>query len=381
MRGAARCAAPVRVCIGGYEARFGVRELRPVTGVRSNSFNYVEQRRIAWAAGASCPILTDGTTPYDPGRSLLVRRGEEFASTARRRAISPTSKSSTPSGGSNRCTWTSATRRARRFRARSSQAGTGPECATCPAYETCTRCYRIVDEDIFTRDDAELMTLLQELRGDVLDVGCGDTRYGQVLEPLVRTGRSYQGVEPNAEAAAASAHAGLGASTVSPVESLDLDRASYDHILVLRATTTCAIRESARRLTRALRPGGTLLSRTTSPSAWFANSSMRGARSRTSVFEHYRNDASDQARIRSRPASGIDRRADVGAGTSNQWYLQYRRAPRRTAVLGGLRAARSRARAIVRAESSSQSATARIPVRPAIGHSRVTEKARSRTHD
>ncbi len=62
----------------GYEERYGSGELRPFARPRSNSFNYVEQRRIAWPAGAPCPILTDGHTPYDPGRSLLVRGGGEL---------------------------------------------------------------------------------------------------------------------------------------------------------------------------------------------------------------------------------------------------------------------------------------------------------------
>jgi len=315
----------------GYEARFGVGELRPATGVRSNSFNYVEQRRIAWPAGTPCPLLSDGTTPYDAGRSLLVRGGEqirvyrtstrdfsdvEIEETKRRleQVYVDISDKNAPDDF------------ARDLR----KLALVPECATCPAYEKCTRCYRIVDEDIFTRDDAELMTLLQELRGDVLDVGCGDTRYGHVLEPLVRNGLvRYRGVEPNADAAArVRARWPWAAVDVSPVESLALDRASYDHILVLRSYNHLRDPGDAlARLTHSLRPGGTLL---VADNVAFGlvrqHDHARRAEAGSAVFEHYRNDASDRAAhtLADLPLELIGR-ADVGAGTSNQWYLQYRR--------------------------------------------------------
>src|SRR5262249_47458358 len=56
-----------------YRARGDDALLPVVRGPRSNSFHYAPERDVARPAGASCPILADGTSPYDRGRTLFLR--------------------------------------------------------------------------------------------------------------------------------------------------------------------------------------------------------------------------------------------------------------------------------------------------------------------
>ena len=333
----------------GYEERHGSDELRPMTGVRSNSFNYVEERTIAWPAGAPCPLLADGTAPYDRGRSLLVRSGDvvlayrtttrdfsdvEIEATKRRleQVYVDVSEKTAPDN----------------FATDLRKLVVLPECETCAVYESCTRCYQMVPDDIFTRDDAAMLALLAEMRGDVLDVGCGDARYGEVIAPLVNAGLvRYRGIEPNAEAAAALRRRWPWASiTESPVEALDLDRASYDHVLVLRSYNHLRDpRGVIAALVGALRPGGTLLVADNVAFGLVRNlRQVQRAEAGPALFEHYRNDAAEQV-VDALAFLPLDlvRQAEVASTTSNQWYVQYRRragevtAPQEAGVVVGLR--------------------------------------------
>ena len=315
----------------GYEERHGSSELRPVTGVRSNSFNYVEERTIAWPDGAPCPLLADGTTPYDRGRSLLVRAGDTI------RVYRTTTRdfSDVEIEATKRCleqVYVDVSDKSApdNFATDLRKLVVVPECKTCAVYENCTRCYQMVHDDIFTRDDAALLALLAEVRGDVLDVGCGDARYGDILAPLVTAGLvRYRGIEPNAEAASRLRRRWPWASiTESRVEALDLDCAAYDHVLILRSYNHLRDpRGVIAALVSALRPGGTLL---VADNVAFGLVRDRRQAERAeggpAIFEHYRNDAAERV-VDALAFLPLDlvRRVDVAPTTSNQWYLQYRR--------------------------------------------------------
>lgn len=315
----------------GYEARHGSRELRPVAGVRSNSFNYVEERTIAWPAGAPCPLLAGGTTPYDRGRSLLLRSGNSIrVYRTATRDFSDVEIERTKRLLEQVYVDVSDKTAPDNFATDLRKLAVLPECQTCLAYESCTRCYHAVDEDLFTRDDAALLAQLADLRGDVLDVGCGDARYGDVIATLVNAGLvRYQGVEPNADAAARLRRLWPWASvTESPVETLDLARASYDHVLVLRSYNHLRDpRGVIAALVNALRPGGTLL---VADNVAFGlvrdRRQTQRAEAGPAVFEHYRNDGPEQV-VDALAFLPLDlvRKSEVAATTSNQWYLQYRR--------------------------------------------------------
>src|SRR4029079_17182859 len=58
----------------GYHETRGDSALRPVLGrPRSNSYHFTPERDIPRTAGAPCPLLGDGVTPYDRARTLFVR--------------------------------------------------------------------------------------------------------------------------------------------------------------------------------------------------------------------------------------------------------------------------------------------------------------------
>ena len=315
----------------GYEERFGSSELRPVPKLRSNSFNYVEDRRFAWPVGAVCPLLDGGTAPYDPARTLLVRRGSEVHvyRTASRdfsdgeielikrrleQVYVDVSDKAAPDD----------------FAADLRKLALLPECSTCPVHDTCTRCYRVTDGDIFSRDDAALMALLADVRGDVLDVGCGDARYGDVLAPLVRDGLvRYRAVEPDAGAAVRARDRWPWAAVDDvPIEELALVGQSYDHVLMLRSYNHLRDpRHVLETLSGALRPGGTLLV-ADNVAFGLIRDTRQAARAEggPAAFEHYRNDAAEHL-VAAAAGLPLDLvcRADVGSGTSNQWFVQYRR--------------------------------------------------------
>jgi MoaA/NifB/PqqE/SkfB family radical SAM enzyme/SAM-dependent methyltransferase len=319
---------------GGYARAFGHGELRPVNGrPRSNSFNWVFETLVGAAPGGEpCPLRADGVTPWDRGRHLFVRNGErvarfrtetrDFADVEIARlkhdlgqVYLDRSRKDAPDD----------------FPTDLVQLERSSLCAPCPERPRCTGMWEPIFEDRFGRDDARVRDIIGELAGDVLDVGCGEGPYDDVLGPLVKAGRvRYVGLEPVAErATAAGARRGWGQTVVGRAEDVDADPpARFDHVLVLRSWNHLADPARARdRLLAALRPGGTL---TVVDNVAFglARTRAQAARAEASPagFEHYRNDdAADADRvIAAGPVTLLERR-DVGPKTSNQWLLRYRR--------------------------------------------------------
>ncbi len=327
----------------GYEQEFGDVELRPVTGrPRSNSFNYRLEGRVAATAADRCPLLDGlGVTPWDRGRSLFVKNGARLA---RYRADSrdfsdgeietikhtlgqlyvDVSRKDAPDD----------------FARDLVQLRRSALCEGCAEKNHCTGLFEPVLEDVFSRDDQRVRGLLAELRGDVLDVGCGEGPYAEILEPLAREGRiRYVGVDPErarietlrarwpwAELHARTAESLAGAEDAAPDP---LAGRSFDHILVLRSWNH--LRDPSRALDALcdrLRPGGTLtiVDNVAFGLARSRAQTQRGESSRAEL-EHYRNhDAADAHALASRRALTLLDRRDVGPTTSNQWLLRYARA-------------------------------------------------------
>jgi SAM-dependent methyltransferase len=165
----------------------------------------------------------------------------------------------------------------------------------------------------------------------VLDVGCGEGPYGDALARAAGAGRiRYTGLEPDAaRAAAMRARWPWAEVRVAAAEAFAPAARSFDHVLVLRSWNhlrdPCAV---LARLAAALRPGGTL---TIVDNEAFGLARTRGGAARaersSAVFEHFRNDAAEDAHaLVERAAGGLDlvERRDVGPATSNQWLLRYR---------------------------------------------------------
>lgn len=313
----------------GYAEVHGFDELAPITDrPRSNSFNYVFDK-VVGTTESGCPVLADGTTPWDRGRHVFVRKQDKIA---RYRAASrdftdlEIERTKHDLGQiyvdvSNKPAADDFARDLRKLK-RSAM------CSGCVAESTCAGTFELVREDLFTRDDARVRELLAALTGDVLDLGCGEAPYSDVLTKRIGEGAiRYVGVEPDATRVE-SLRAKMPEATfhVSTAEALSIDD-RFDHVLMLRSWNhlrdpDAVIRAALGRL----RPGGSLLV-VDNVAFGLVRAKEQAARAEAGAaeFEHFRND--DAARAHERFAkvglAPVERR-DVGPETSNQWLLRYR---------------------------------------------------------
>jgi MoaA/NifB/PqqE/SkfB family radical SAM enzyme/SAM-dependent methyltransferase len=320
-------------CVGlfnKYREAFGDEELRPVPGTRSNSYNYVLERTLPWPDGAPCPIV-DSILPYDRGRHIFVRsNGEMLQYRTKTRDFSDPElwhikfdHGQVYLDVSDKPAPDDFSRDLRKLREL-------PTCAACVHHGACARAYEIVDEDLFGRDDEAVRAIVADLRGDVLDVGCGETRYADVLgEPAESGTLRYVGVEPSPEHAERARKSRPWARVENTtIERFPLEDRTYDHVLVLRSYNH--FRDPGAvltRLARALRPGGSIvivdnvafgLVRT-------AEQTER-AESSTSEFEHYNNHDSFEAQQHvPDDLLALEDHQPVTAAGSNQWVLRYTR--------------------------------------------------------
>lgn len=334
----------------GYHEVHGDGALTPRLGVaRSNSFTFVPERDLAQPPGAPCPIRGDGVTPYDHGRTLLLRMKDrlrlyrtetrDFADDelldVKRRTGQLYVDVSTKLAPDD-------------FAKDLRKLVPARECGACPEQSRCTRAYEPTKVDVFTRDDERLIALLDALEGRVLDLGCGEGPYLERLAARVRAGRlRYVGVDPDEArlrvlasrhafviggAAGGAALDEAGTFIAARAEDLGTDLGSFDHVLALRsynhlADPEVAIASAARRL----RVGGSLILVDNVAFGLVRGRAhaTRAERALGGVFEHYRNDdADDAARRHESELLRLVERWDVGPTTSNQWMLRFERQPR-----------------------------------------------------
>jgi pyruvate-formate lyase-activating enzyme/SAM-dependent methyltransferase len=333
-----RCAVrgPCPGLYAGYREVHGDGEVKAVTGrARSNSFTYVHEGThgpLAAAGGAgACPVRTDGVTPWDRGRILFLHEGERverYRTESRDFTDVEIAHTKLQLGqvyddGSGKLAPDDFARDLVALRRSAA-------CDPCAERDRCGGLWERSGEDVFTRDDARVRDAVRALRGDVLDVGCGEGRYEDVIAPgaeaaLVR----WVGLEPDpsrAQALRARAASWPGAE-VRLGEAEDVaDEARFDHVLVLRSWNHLHDpRRAAAALARALRPGGTML---------VVDNLAYGLLRRRApadpgpgaAWEHFRNDDAGRAHalLSALPLELLER-ADVLPGSSNQWLLRYRR--------------------------------------------------------
>ncbi len=329
-----------------YHARRGDAELAPVTGrPRSNSFNFVYEGRLAAApADGACPVLALGVDPWDRARHLFVRNGDRVA---RFRTDTRDFDDAQVADVKHRSgqVYVDASRKAAPddFARDLVKLRRWPGCDRCPERPRCTGLFEPAREEPFARDDARVLELLGGLAGDVLDVGCGEGRYGDALAAGAASGRiRYTGVEPDRARALRMRERWPWANVVvAPAEALRLDGARFDHALVLRSWNHLADPGAvARALAAALRERGTL-TLVDNEAFGLARTRPQTARAEGSAaaLEHLRNDGAREAHATVAAAGLLDalelvERRDVGPETSNQWLLRYRARPGR-APAGG----------------------------------------------
>lgn len=315
----------------GYIDKFGPDEVHPRPAHRSNSFNYAQARILHWPKGGDCPVRSDGTTPYDPARTLFVRNDE-------RMVLFETKTRDFSDEEIHQVKWSagqiyldvSRKDAPDDFAADLKKLREVDECTPCPERERCPRCFRMEDENVFLRDDARLRAVLASFTGDILDIGCGDGRYGDALAHKARSGEvRYRGVDPDPRSLDSLSAAWPWAQLeVGRAETLELEDSSWDHILLLRSYNHLSSPQlTLPRLVRALRPGGTLLLADNVAFGLIRTPrQVDRAENGPAVFEHYRNDCAAQAAplFEGLPVVLLQSE-DVGPQTSNQWFLHYQR--------------------------------------------------------
>lgn len=317
---------------GYYESR-GASALRPILDKpRANSYNFIPERDIARPLGTPCPLRTDGTTPYDRGRTVFVRlkdRMRLFRTDTRDFSDVELLGIKETAGQlyidiSTKLAPDDFAKDLRKLRL-------STECTVCPERPRCTGCYEAVKDDVFSKDDAIVKDLLAGLSGRVLDLGCGEGPYLSVLAEKAASGAiEYVGVDPDATSLSvlASRYPFVKFVTAN-AEDLPEDLGLFDHVLALRSVNH--FRDPARVFDSAiarLRPGGTLLL-VDNVAFGLVRSRQHAARaesSSTNRLEHYRNDDAERCsqRLEGKPVKVILRH-DVSPLTSNQWVLRYER--------------------------------------------------------
>jgi 2-polyprenyl-3-methyl-5-hydroxy-6-metoxy-1,4-benzoquinol methylase len=202
-----------------------------------------------------------------------------------------------------------------------------PTCDGCAHRHGCARRFRVVDGAPFAREEAWIAAHVGSLRGRVLDVGCGEQLYRDVLAPLLRSGAvQYTGLDPDA-ASLAAARAALpeGRFHVGGIEDFRAAAASYDHILCLRSLNHVAdLDEALARMAAYLQPGGTLLIVETTPFAMLRSADQIAAADRAprAGHQHFRNVTSEEVLpyARRRGLRAVEHQP-AGLETSNEWIL------------------------------------------------------------
>ncbi len=304
----------------------------PFRVVRSNSFNLVPRQRLDWPAGTPCPLLVGAPAPRSSADRAIHLRSDgalvrhetttgDFVDAELRRVLRDSgqlyvdvSDKDAPDD----------------FAADLRKLVVATECDECPRQRRCGRAWQVDQRDVFGADDALVAQRIATLSGDVLDVGCGHGPYGELLAPLASGGAlRYVGLEPD-EARVRELRARWPWATLiaATAEEARFAEASFDHVLILRSYNHLAApRAVLAAVTRALRPGGTLL---VVDNEAFGLVRTREAAARAEAgsaeHEHYRNDGAAEAleAMRGLPLTLLAR-ADVGPATSNQWLLHLRK--------------------------------------------------------
>lgn len=320
---------------GYYEAR-GTSALRPVClpeKPRANSYNFVPVRDIARPAGAACPIKKDGTSPYDRARTLFLRLKDRirlYRTETRDFADAELLRTKEELGQiyvdiSSKLSPDDFSKDLRLLQP-------SAECVQCELQSACTKTWEAIPADVFSRDDALVLSHLERLEGRVLDVGCGDGPYLHKLAQKAKEGRiDYVGVDPDSERLSVlSARYPFARFVAAPVEELSGDDlGAFDHILILRSFNHLAApRAALETLVRRLKPGGSLLIVDNVAFGLLRGRAhaARAENDRNNRFEHYRNDGAKEAL--SAVPDGLLRlisRRDVKPGSSNQWLLHFER--------------------------------------------------------
>lgn len=164
------------------------------------------------------------------------------------------------------------------------------ECRTCPMLMTCPATFELYEEKGFGLVEKRTKERLRELKGNVLEVGCGKILYHGIFHDLLHANKiQYVGVDP--EPACSN-----GFKTFrSNIEDFSWQKAYFDAVLVLRSYNHFYdLKKAFDVMIHVLKPGGELLVVENGPSA-LLQTNGNGKQSAARAYEHYRNHTSYDA--------------------------------------------------------------------------------------
>ncbi|HEY3359898.1 MAG TPA: methyltransferase domain-containing protein, partial [Polyangia bacterium] len=320
------CAARAR-CPGVPAAGFTPRAAGVPDGrAAANSFNFVHRRALPPAATAAA-CAADRACP-DPDRALVLAGDAGLALYETDTAdFSPADVRRVKRDLGHLFLDRSATAALDDFVDSVRRVTADPFCDPCDRRDGCGRRYRVDPEPPFRRDERWIAAWIGRLRGRVLDVGCGEQLYKDVLAPLVRAGTiEYHGLDPDAPSIEALRRAvPEGHYTVGPIETYHHRPRYFDHILALRSLNHLVdVGEAFARMVELLRPMGTLLIAECTPFALLRESRQvdYADRQPRAGHQHLRNwDSWDTLPLlRLLPLRTLYHRP-ITAQTNNQWVL------------------------------------------------------------
>lgn len=205
------------------------------------------------------------------------------------------------------------------------------ECPACPDRVRCCGAY-VVDPALpFEAEEALLKARLRSLRGRVLDVGCGEQPYHEIIATAVADGRiDYTGLDPSVAALERVAGSVPGVALVEGViETYQGPEGGFDAVLSFRSMNHFEdMRAAFANIARLLRPGGTLLAcesvvfgllRRPEQVAYADTKATTGQ-------EHLRNWSSGQlVRFLERFPFAVTTERPVTADTADLWIVEARR--------------------------------------------------------
>ena len=205
-------------------------------------------------------------------------------------------------------------------------------CAGCPQRPACCGAVSVRPGDPFAGEEAWIRLRLESLAGEVLDVGCGEQPYRELMGQKIRAGRvRYLGLDPDERALDRLRERGFpGKLEVGRVEALAGKEGAFDHVLALR--TVNHVQDLPRALavmSRALRPGGELLlSDMTVYGLLRTAGQVELADAQGHGQEHHHNlHGTEVLRLLADLPLELLEHRPVTRETSNEWFLWLRRLP------------------------------------------------------
>ncbi len=187
--------------------------------------------------------------------------------------------------------------------------------------------FKASEEDVFMRDDRVIRREISRLRGKVLDVGCGEVRYGGALSGLVGRGDvRYIGIEPEKKYSSSARRKYPGLNILNcRFEDFKAD-GKFDSILFLRSINHFPVPDYVlEKACGMLKDNGLMLlcDNVAFGSVGLSGSEMKAGKG---SWEHYHLHGPDDIieMVQHLPLT-VTGRGDISGGSANQWHLKLRK--------------------------------------------------------